>query len=75
MWHKLTLAFFDFIGSYCLMVLLPSKRIAPEEREELERLCRLMREEHDTVKLAELVRQLHELLEKGQSEIVKRPMR
>jgi hypothetical protein len=55
------------------MVLLPAQRVTPEKREELDRLCRLMREERDTVKLAELVRQVHELLAGGQSEITKRP--
>ena len=50
------------------MVLLPSKRVTPEKREELDRLCQLMREERDTVKLAELVHQAHELLQSGESE-------
>jgi len=54
------------------MVLLPAQRVTPEKREELDRLCLLMREDRDTVKLAELVRQVHELLESGQSEITKR---
>jgi hypothetical protein len=55
------------------MVLLPAQRVTPEKREELDRLCRLMKEEGDTVKLAELLRQVHELLESGQSDITKRP--
>lgn len=52
------------------MALLSPKSVTPAERGHMEQLCRSLREENDTLKLRHLVRELQELLDSGQPEIV-----
>jgi len=52
------------------MALLSPKTLTPAERGRMERLCRSLQEEKDTLKLRQLLLQLQELLDRGRPEIV-----